>query len=82
MGNLCIFPSIIDKRTVPDQNKLLFDEEKAHFKNKGERLEINFDSDSTRNQKVTLSDFKKIRVLGIGAFGRVILVKRKNTSKF
>lgn len=79
MGNFCVFPSKLDKKSILDTTQVSYMEE-PYFKNEAERIEIQSDSDSVSNRKITLSDFIKIKVLGIGAFGRVVLVKKRDSS--
>lgn len=80
MGNLCVLPSKLDRKSILDTTQVSYVEQEPYFKKEAERIEIQSDSDSLANKKIALTDFIKIKVLGIGAFGRVVLVKKKDSS--
>ena len=56
---------------VLDDNEFL----RAHF------AKLNFTQNPETNLKVTRHDFEQIKVIGRGAFSRVILVRKKDTGR-
>ena len=51
------------------------------LKNEKKKFEINWENSRLSSNEINFEDFLRIRTLGQGAFGRVILVKKKNTQK-
>ena len=60
----------------PKINKNTEKKMNQNFKNKGENILI-----ENKESKITLQDFQKLKVLGRGAFGKVVLVKFLQTNE-
>jgi protein kinase A len=65
------------------KSKLKYDAYKKHWLDILQRKKIKFETEWELSHKnsVNLDDFTRVRTLGHGSFGRVILVKNKETSK-
>jgi len=61
---------------IPNSNKNIEKKMNENFKSKGENI-----LEENKESKISLQDFQKLKVLGRGAFGKVVLVKFLQTNE-